>query len=77
MEVGDYVRTKEGFIAKLKHFGIKGRTNNKDYLFDSQIRDISTLVYDEDNFLWEDEFEEYVISYSKNIKDILKARRPY
>ena len=47
IKVNDFVRTKEGYIAKLIHYGINKGINGKSCLFDRAIRDISDSVYDE------------------------------
>ena len=66
LEVGQFVRTKEGYIAKF--------IGKNDYFhsFDSSMRDISCLVYDEDNMLFNDEIKEYITKVSCNIIDLIE-----
>ena len=73
IKVNDYVRTKEGYIAKLIHYGINKGINGKSCLFDRAIRDISDLVYDEDNFLFDSELKQYIIKHSSNIIDLIEV----
>lgn len=73
LKVGMYVRTKEGYIAKLLHYGYNTGISGKSHLFDRQIRDISDLVYETDNFLWDKELKEYIYNYSYDIIDLIKV----
>lgn len=73
LKVGMYVRTKEGYIAKLLHYRYNEGISGKSHLFDSQIRDISDLVYETDNFLWDKELKEYVKNYSYDILDLIEV----
>lgn len=73
LKVGMYVRTKEGYIAKLLHYGYNTGISGKSHLFDRQIRDISDLVYETDNFLWDKELKEYIKNYSYDILDLIEA----
>jgi hypothetical protein len=73
LNVQMYVRTKEGYIAKLLHYGYNEGISGKSHLFDSQIRDISDLVYENDNFLWDKELKEYVKNYSYDILDLIEV----
>lgn len=73
LKVGMYVRTKEGYIAKLLHYGYNTGISGKIHLFDRQIRDISDLVYETDNFLWDKELKEYIKNYSYDIIDLIKV----
>lgn len=72
LKVGMYVRTKEGYIAKLLHYGYNTGISGKIHLFDRQIRDISDLVYETDNFLWDKELKKYIKNYSYDILDLLE-----
>lgn len=66
LEVGMYVRTIEGYIAKIIE------VNDKIIKFDRPIRDITCLVYDDDHFLFKEEVERYIVKTSRNPKsDIL------
>lgn len=73
LKVGMYVRTKEGYIAKLLHYGYNTGISGKIHLFDRQIRDISDLVYENDNFLWDKELKEYIKNYSYDILDLIEV----
>jgi hypothetical protein len=73
LKVGMYVRTKEGYIAKLLHYRYNTGISGKSHLFDRQIRDISDLVYETDNFLWDKELKEYIKNYSYDILDLIEA----
>lgn len=73
LKVGMYVRTKEGYIAKLLHYGYNTGISGKIHLFDRQIRDISDLVYETDNFLWDKELKKYIKNYSYDILDLIEA----
>lgn len=73
LKVGMYVRTKEGYIAKLLHYGYNTGISGKIHLFDRQIRDISDLVYETDNFLWDKELKEYIKNYSYDILDLIEV----
>lgn len=68
----NYVRTKEGYIVKLIHYGINKNINGKSCLFDGTIRDISNSVYDEDNFLFDSELKQYIVKHSSNIIDLIE-----
>lgn len=72
IEIGEYVRTKDGYIAKFINYGTNKGINGKSALFDGAIRDISNLIYDEDNFLFDCEFDEYIVKHSKNIIDLIE-----
>lgn len=41
-------------------------------MFDSAVRDIRNLIYDEDNFLWDDELKEYIVKHSKEIIELIE-----
>ena len=73
IEIGEYVRTKDGYIAKFINYGTNKGINGKSALFDGAIRDISNLIYDEDNFLFDCEFDEYIVKHSKNIIDLIEV----
>lgn len=74
IEVGEYTRTKQGYIAKL-------RNKDNDYLyFDNSIY----CFYEEDPILPINEklldgtyikAEEYITKHSKNIIDLIEERR--
>lgn len=72
IKVGEYVRTHEGYIAKFKKYVNSQSSKCKLCIFDNSIRDISHTVYDEDNFLFDDELEEYIANHSKNIMDLIE-----
>ena len=72
IKVNEYVRTKEGYIARLIHYGINEGINGKSCLFDKAIRDISCLIYDEDNFLFDSELKKYIVKHSPNVIDIIE-----
>lgn len=74
IKVGMYVRTKDGYIAKFINYGYNEGIEGKSCLFDKKIRDISTFVYDEDNFLFDDELKEYIKKYSYNLEDLIEDR---
>lgn len=74
IKVGMYVRTKDGYIAKFINYGYNEGVEGKSCLFDKKIRDISTSVYDEDNFLFDDELKEYIKKYSYNLEDLIEDR---
>lgn len=73
IKVGEYVRTKEGYIAKFIHYGYNEGISGKSCLFDSAIRDISYLDYDEDDFLWDSELKEYIVNHSFDIIDLIEV----
>lgn len=74
IKVGEYVRTHEGYIAKFKKYE-KGQSSKcKLCIFDNSIRDISNIIYDEDNFLFDDELEEYIAKHSVNIMELIEAK---
>ena len=72
IKVNEYVRTKEGYIARFIHYGINEGINGKSCLFDKAIRDISCLIYDEDNFLFDSELKKYIVKHSPNIIDLIE-----
>ena len=65
IEVGEYVRTKEGYIAKITEI-------DHHIWFDSIIDRLSGIPR---YSLSEEEFSNSVINHSKDIIDLLKARR--
>ena len=68
IEVGEYVRTKRGYIAKLEDTDIE--PNRKMYWFD----DIIYYDWGEGiDFLEEEEIEKYIKTHSKNILDIVEV----
>ena len=68
IEVGEYVRTKRGYIAKLEYTDIQ--PNKKYYFFDE------TIYYDWGeaiDFLEEEEIERYIKTHSKNIINLIEV----
>lgn len=67
IQVNEYVRTKNGIIAKLDYIG-----DNSDYFFD---RTMYSKYSDTIEFLQEYELEEYIEKHSFNIIDLIEVRR--
>lgn len=72
LKVGMYVRTYEGYIAKLLHYGYNNGIAGKSHLFDSSIRDITNLIYDSDNFLFDNEISTYIKNFNDNPIDLIE-----
>lgn len=70
LEVGMYVRTKDGYIAKYDNS--KHNCSGKYYGFASTIRDLRGEEYDDDCFLWESELKN-IVKASYNIIDLIEA----
>ena len=70
LEVGMYVRTDDGYIAKYDKS--KHNCSGKYYGFASTIRDLRWEEYDDDCFLWESELKN-IVKASYNIIDLIKA----
>lgn len=70
LEVGMYVRTDDGYIAKYDKS--KHNCSGKYYGFASTIRDLRWEEYDDDCFLWESELKS-IVKASYNIIDILEV----
>ena len=70
LEVGMYVRTDDGYIAKYDNS--KHNCSGKYYGFASTIRDLRWEEYDDDCFLWESELKN-IIKASNNIIDLIEV----
>lgn len=70
LEVGMYVRTKDGYIAKYDNS--KHNCSGKYYGFASTIRDMRWEEYDDDCFLWESELKN-ISKSSYNIIDLIQV----
>ena len=68
LEVGMYVRTDDGYIAKYDKS--KHNCSGKYYGFASTIRDLRWEEYDDDCFLWESELKN-IVKASYNITDLI------
>ena len=68
IEIGEYVRTKEGYIAKAKGY----LKNMGTYLFDDFIQEIQEDKYE---FISENELEKVIVKHSKQPIDLIKVRR--
>lgn len=66
IEVGEYVRTKRGYIAKFKQY----LENTGTYMFDNVIQDIDGDKY---KCISENELKKVMLKHSKNIKDLVQA----
>ena len=75
MEVGEYVRTDEGFISKYIGKNKNKWCMNGHLSFESTIRDIRFEDLDEDNIIWESEIEQgsVKIKSSPNIIDLIEV----
>lgn len=69
-EVGMYVRTNDGYIAKYDKS--KHNCSGKYYGFASTIRDLRWEEYDDDCFLWESELKN-IVKASYNIIDLIEV----
>ena len=66
IEVGEYVRTKRGYIAKFKQY----LENTGTYIFDNIIQDIEGDKY---KCISENELKKVMIKHSKDIIDLIKV----
>ena len=66
IKVGEYVRTKRGYIAKFKQY----LENTGTYMFDNVIQDIDGDKY---KCISENELKKVMLKHSKNIKDLVQA----
>ena len=68
IEIGEYVRTKDGIIAKLEDI----QEQDEAYWFDRIIYRRYDEVID---FLTTEELPKYIVKHSKNIIDLTEERR--
>lgn len=73
IKIGMYVRTKEGYIAKLIKYGFNVGIPGKSLLFDNSIRDIRGLNYEDDNFLFDNDLDRYIEKASNELIDLIEA----
>jgi hypothetical protein len=75
MKVGDYVRTKNGYISKYIGKNKTPYTIGKHLSFETTIRDVRFEETDNDTMIWEGELEkglEEIIKSSPNIIDLIE-----
>ena len=72
MNIGDYVRTHDGYIAKCIGKNKDKYVLGKHYNFDGTIRDVRYQEIDSDDFLWEEELNE-IEKTSPNIIDLIEV----
>ena len=65
IEVGEFVRTKSGYIAKL----IKYLENTETYMFDEYIQEIQNNRY---TCISKNELKKEIVKHSKNLIDLIK-----
>lgn len=65
IEIGEYIRTNEGYIAKFKKY----LENTGTYMFDNVIQDIDGDKY---KCISENELKKVMIKHSKNIIDLIE-----
>lgn len=76
MKIGDYVRTKSGYISKYIGKNKTPYVEGKHLSFETTIRDIRFEETDEDTMIWESELEkglEEIIKSSPNIIDLIEV----
>lgn len=76
MNIGDYVRTKSGYISKYIGKNKTPYVEGKHLSFETTIRDIRFEETDEDTMIWESELEkglEEIIKSSPNIIDLIEV----
>ena len=72
IKVGEFVRTKKGYIAKFIHYGKNGYINGKSLLFDSPVVDIRGVEDVEPNILFDSEWKKEIVKHSRYIIDLIE-----